>query len=231
MFENITPRPYPFNCNDLVRRSHDIRVYEDGEVICLRASGCPSGNGDLTNDEEDRQNEENEDGEDKDERAYVELRVTDILGLKRGRGQAFLKTVYNFDWGEEGITHPESRQIETKSVVVDDDGNTVRIKVIKSIIMVSATNSPSTAKLQRPVNRFQGKRMTFDNSAHDGRVVKIKFSGAPHRTEIIKRNIYNAGKQSSFQGSRFHTPIWGDPEIEPRLYKESGKLTPGGEDL
>src|SRR5262249_22177543 len=127
---------------------------------------------------------------------YVDVRRTDLWRAIRGRGRSYMETYMHFIWENEGKDHPDSRETEDLEITIPkgtstdagadgsdggDGGSTggpVTIKIIKSMVMTSATNSQVNPNARWPYfSAFIGKRVFFENSTHDGRKVKIKKVG------------------------------------------------------
>src|SRR5262245_40925279 len=88
-----SPNGYDYNEDDKIRKSHDVRVYDDGQIVLLDKDGNPAGSDKKPVDETDTggpgldPSDPADTGDDKeDNRASVDLRRTDILMIERGRG-------------------------------------------------------------------------------------------------------------------------------------------------
>lgn len=225
----FTPEPedYWYNREDKVRRSHDVRIWSDGEIELLTGPDGESASSEKAEGEDE--------GADKGERAYVDVRRTDIMHVRNGRGMAFMKTFYHFLWLVKGTESPQSREIEFLTIPDPDheSGLTVEVPLIKSLVVTSATNSAVYLALwwPRQLQKFVGKRIVFQNGAHDGRRVIIKRVGNTDKgseVEVIKSLFAAAGKEQFFQASRFNVPIWGDPDKNKAVYDEGSRRADGG---
>lgn len=232
------PDDYAYNDEDKVRRSHDVRIFEDGEMWSLNQDGTVA-----DNDKDDVPKDE--DGNpDTGDRNYVDVRRTDIWRNQRGTGFHYQETFYHFYWPNEGKDMPDSREQEMMEVTGPPDdteadeeegdgssGGPVQVPLIRSMVLESATNTkvnPYTRRVQFPM--YIAKRLYFDNSPHDGRKTKEKkVDSGQLRVEIVKMFTVEAAEDAFWRDSRFVSEIWGDPDEDKTLYQEgSSKEGSGG---
>jgi hypothetical protein len=233
-----SPEGYDYNTLDKVRRSHDVRIYEDGEVVLLGPDSDKPVGSDAQDPEAPPNVDPNADGDGDtaDDRAYVDIRRTDMLRVKRGSGFHWLQTYYHFDWPNQGCDFPDSRDKEFKTITwvvgedtEDEQRGEVEIPLIESMVITSFTGTrihPFGSEIQ---GQWVGKRFHFDNAGGgEGRDFIIKNVGEGVEVEVIKKMIVRASDGHTFIESRFWTGIWGDPKSDPDLYSESTRDTSGG---
>lgn len=195
---NIGTRSYPYDDEkDKVRKSHVVRIYEDGQVVLLRDGSPAEGS------------EDSEDKGDDDDRSYIDVRRTDVMFRERGKGFKWLQTYYKFAWPNDGRDHPEDRNTTMRRIEnPDDTSQYVEIPLIDDLTVSWGTGY-----------RYLGKKMKFDNSgATDRKTKKKTINGVD--IAIIKEWFGLAAERFLSQGSRFKVPIWADPAADPSKYKD-----------
>jgi len=216
------PKPdYDYNTEDKIRRSHDVRVWDDGEIWLISQDG-------LTSIEPPHDEVPKDDSGaylKYADHAYVDIRRTDLMRHKRGRGRHYIKSWYHFKWLDKGREHPDARQIVWKTITSPNPESTsseVRIPLIKSLVMTTTTFDRLPYRRKRR-SQFIGKRVFFNNDAHDGRRVKIKTVRGGVEVEIVKTMMLRVSRGAYYRQSRFHSLIWADPKKRPNLYDEGTK--------
>jgi hypothetical protein len=230
---------YEYNHLDKVRRSHDVRIFDDGEVRLLKPDSDEEVGSDAVDPEAPPDTDPNagEDGGEADERSCVDIRRTDIMRVRRGTGFHSLQTYYHIGWPNDGKDFPESRDKEFKTIkwtinagTEDEKHCEVKIPLIKTMKITSNTGSIIHPFGDPVQGQWIDKRFVFDNGGGgDGRDFTIKDVGEKVKVEVIKKMIVRAASGHTFIESRFWSGIWADPDANPDLYQEDAKRDTSGD--